>query len=203
MSVTTPIFGPLLVPGITPQDAATSTTKAKITAARLAIIPLPLFARTAMCRRDCSEERATTRRASGLENVPHDVCEEQEIKDSAGDQARERQRILTGAEPQLQVDERPRDQREYGRQRAKAAELPRRQEDADGDRDGRLEHHRAGDVAERDDVLPLACPDEAVGRLRQLRGEGREDERDEERVQAHCGREAVDPAGEDARADED
>ena len=65
-----------------------------------------------------------------------------------------------------------------------AGEVPAREREAEGDRDRRLEDHRAGDVAEREAVLALADPEEAVDLLGQLGGERGEDQRQDERLDA-------------------
>ena len=54
--------------------------------------------------------------------------------------------------------------------------------EAEGDRDRRLEDHRPGDVSQRQAVLPLADPEEAVRLLRQLGGQRGEDQREDERL---------------------
>ncbi len=50
--------------------------------------------------------------------------------------------------------------------------------------DARLKDHRAGDVAQRQRVLTLAYPDQAVELLGQLGGDGRDDQRQQGRVEA-------------------
>src|SRR5438105_6763340 len=171
MSVTSPTLAPPpLVSDTTPQLAATSTTNAKITARRLAIIPSRYLPRRE-CVGGIVVTRQPARAGSGPHDAPHDVEQEGDVQRAAGDQTRKREGILLRAEAKLHVDDRAGDEREDRRQRSEAAELPRCEQDADRHRYGRLEHHRAGDVPERDDVLSLACPDEAVRGFGELRRE--------------------------------
>ena len=67
---------------------------------------------------------------------------------------------------------------------AKRLEVPFREREAECDRDRRLEDHRAGDVAQRQAVLALADPEDAVDLLGQLRCERREDQREHEWLDA-------------------
>ena len=91
----------------------------------------------------------------------------------------------TAAQAQRQVGD---DRRRRGRAPAeRSANLSRSQSvksEAEGDRDRRLEDHRAGDVAEREAVLAVADPEEAVRLLGQLGRERREDQREDERLDA-------------------
>ena len=63
-------------------------------------------------------------------------------------------------------------------------EVPVGEGEAERDRDRRLEDHRAGDVAEREAVLAVADPEEAVGLLGQLGRQRREHEREHQRLDA-------------------
>src|SRR5918992_1865227 len=69
--------------------------------------------------------------------------------------------------------------------------------------DARLEHHRSGDVAHRQRVLALAHPDDAVELLGQLGGDGRDDQREDGRVDRELLRKMLDGVHEEDRADED
>src|SRR5437660_8516301 len=143
------------------------------------------------------------------EDAPQHVAEEDDIQAPAEHQRRERQGVLACSHAELGVDEKTREQREDSGQDAERpalrgrSEVPRGQQHADRHRNGRLEHHRAGDVAERDHVLAVARPDQAVRRLRQLGRERREDERHEQRAEAHRVREVLDEVGEEPRTHND
>src|SRR5438093_3240525 len=194
ISVTIPIFKPPPRSPPPPQPATTSP-KARPSARRrfMSSSDLPQFVALA---RDAANIR------SG-ENAPQDVPEKYDVQAPAQHERRERQRVLPRADPELQVDQESREEREHGSHRPELPELPRRQEDADGHRERRLEDHRAGDVPKRDDIFPIARPDERVRRLGKLGRERREDERDEKRVEVHGVGEVLDEVSEEARSDDD
>ena len=70
----------------------------------------------------------------------------------------------------------------HGGDERELVELPVGEREAERDRDRRLEDHRAGDVPERQAVLAVADPEEAVRLLGQLGGQRREDQREHERL---------------------
>ena len=73
---------------------------------------------------------------------------------------------------------------EADREDGVGAEVPVGEDQADPDRDHRLEDHRAGDVAEGEGVLAFADPEEAVDLLRQLGRQRRQDQGQDERLDA-------------------
>src|ERR1700709_2226409 len=64
------------------------------------------------------------------------------------------------------------------------AEVPVGEDQADSNRDHRLEDHRPGDVAEGQRVLAFAHPEEAVDLLRQLGRQRRQDQRQDQGLDA-------------------
>src|SRR5678815_830187 len=190
MSVTIPILSELPVPGITPQPATTIPMAAKTARRRFIDAPdLPLI----VARRTEAADGATRGilvrcGRSGWQardHAPDHVDEEDHVEAAPEHEGGERQRVVARSQAQLDPDEQAGKEREHGGDRAEASELPGREEHADRDRDRRLEDHRTGDVAERDDVLSVLRPEQAVRRFRQLRRERREDERDEKGVELH------------------
>src|SRR5213593_1181799 len=214
MSVTMPIFRPPPPPpGAAPPHATATrlTTTPNATRCFMTRPTSPHFVAPALPRaRDAAileaRGRALPRRPTGRssdQDAPEDVAEEDDVEAAPEHERRERQGVLSRAQAQLDVDEQAGEEREDRRDRTVRAELPGREQDADGHGHSGLEDHRARDVAERDHVLAFARPDEAVRRLRKLRRERREDQRHEQRVEAHRVREVLDERREEPRAEQD
>src|SRR5438093_571187 len=208
MSVTMPILSPLPEPGMTPQAVTMSPTAAQIARRRfMSPSDLPLIASRGawkLLQRDAGIlVRCAGSGWQARHDAPDDVDEEHDVQAPAEHERGQRQRVVAGAQAQLDPDEQRRDDREHRGDRAETAELPRREEHAQGHRNRRLEHHRAGDVAKRDDVLAVFGPDETVGGLGELGGERCENEGHEQRVEVHRVREVLDERREEFRADKD
>ena len=86
------------------------------------------------------------------------------------------------ADAQRQVEDHPRDERQDTAHEPDVGQVPAREDQADGHREGALEDHRAGDVAQGERVLALPDPEHGVELLRQLGGDGSDEQRDEQRV---------------------
>jgi hypothetical protein len=101
----------------------------------------------------------------------NDIGDERPVEAGPGEY---RGQAEPAAEAQEQESERPAGDAEARGQQRRAAEGPVREREPERDRQRRLKDHRPGDVAERERVLALARPEEAVRLLREFGGERRE-----------------------------
>src|SRR5437660_3273498 len=115
-----------------PQAATTSPKTSPIVRSRFMSLVRPPSIRRAGARRGDSR--------SG-HDAPQDVPDEHNVEAPSEHQGRQREGVLAGPRPKLQVDQQPGEKREDRRDGAELPELPWRQEDTDRDREGRLEDH--------------------------------------------------------------
>ena len=105
-----------------------------------------------------------------------------------GEPAEHRGQLEAAAAVQRLVSEEAAGEAQRDREGGVGAQRPVGEQQPDPEGDGRLEDHRAGDVAERQRVLAVAHPEEAVDLLRQLGGERGEDQGEDDRLDAEVGR---------------
>src|SRR5438309_11655181 len=100
-----------------PQAATTSPKTSPIVRSRFMSLVRPPSIRRAGARRGDSR--------SG-EDAPQDVTDEHNVEAPSEHQGRQREGVLAGPRPKLQVDQQDREEREDGGDRAETADMPRR-----------------------------------------------------------------------------
>ena len=100
-----------------PQAATTSPKTSPIVRSRFMSLVRPPSIRRAGARRGDSR--------SG-EDAPQDVTDEHNVEAPSEHQGRQREGVLAGPRPKLQIDQQAREEREDGGDGAELAELPRR-----------------------------------------------------------------------------
>ena len=133
----------------------------------------------------CAGRAVVVRSRPRLARVHEDVDQVHEVHGAGPAERPPRQRV---PEAQGEVEHRPAEEREQAGHEGVAGELPGREDQADRDRERALEHHGPGDVAERQRVLALADPEHRVELLRQLGGDRRDQQRDDQRRGARVSR---------------
>ena len=126
---------------------------------------------------------ASSRPERPAQALSHDDDEERRVEREPAEHRGERE---AAAAVQALVGEEAAGEAEADREDGVAVELPVGEDQADPDRDRRLEDHRAGDVAERQRVLAFAHPEEAVDLLRQLGRQRRQDQGQDEGLDAEA-----------------